>query len=72
MKTIAVDEATWRKLKSLRDKLHAKSYDEVIRKLIEAWHLTEMSKLVSETTFSDDVRDRLMTYIVDRKRKVNE
>ncbi len=40
MKTIAVTEETWRKLKELKEKLDVKSFDDLINTLIETWNLS--------------------------------
>ncbi|HDI31207.1 MAG TPA: hypothetical protein ENF80_00140 [Thermofilum sp.] len=68
MKTIAVDKTTWKKLKRLREKIGARSYDEVIKRLIELWNLTELDKIVSEVTFPDDKVRNFALFINDRKR----
>jgi len=68
MKTIAVNEITWRKLKRLRDKIGARSYDEVIKRLIELWNLTELDKIVSEITFPEDKVRNFALFINDRKK----
>lgn len=68
MKTIAVDEQTWNKLKMLREKLKARSYDEVIQMLIEAWKNTELDRVISETQVPDDMLDDIES-LLSRKRK---
>uniref|UniRef100_A0A7J3X7A7 VapB-type antitoxin n=1 Tax=Thermofilum pendens TaxID=2269 RepID=A0A7J3X7A7_THEPE len=40
MKTIAVTEETWRKLKELKEKLDMRSFDDLINTLIETWNLS--------------------------------
>ncbi len=57
MKTIAVDESTWNKLRMIREKLQAKSYDEVIQVLIEAWKNTELDKALRDTRIPSDLVD---------------
>lgn len=69
MKTIAVDEQTWNKLRMLREKLKARSYDEVIQLLIETWKNTELDKVLSETQVPDDVVDD-MESLLSRKRRM--
>ncbi|MEB3862274.1 MAG: hypothetical protein GSR84_08670 [Desulfurococcales archaeon] len=69
MKTIAVDEQTWNKLRMLREKLKARSYDEVIQMLIETWKNTELDKVLSETQVPDDVVDD-MESLLTRKRRM--
>ncbi len=44
MKTIAVDEKTWKKLKEIREKLGTQSYNELINILIEKWHISELKE----------------------------
>lgn len=67
MKTIAVDEETWRRLRRLRDKFGAKSYDEVIDKLIELWHKQELAKSIEELIHPDEKSNRFLTYVFDKK-----
>ncbi|MFA4640787.1 hypothetical protein [Pyrococcus kukulkanii] len=67
MKTIAVDESTWKKIKMLKDKLKARSYDEVLQKLIETWHLVELDKKVDKVVMSDEEAETLINII--RKKK---
>ncbi len=69
MKTIAVDEQTWNKLRMLREKLKARSYDEVIQLLIETWKNTELDKVLSETQVPDDVADDIDS-LLSRKRRM--
>jgi len=44
MKTVAVSEETWKKLKELKEKLGAQSFDEIISALIETWHLQSLKE----------------------------
>jgi len=67
MKTIAVDEETWRRLRRLRDKFGAKSYDEVIDKLIELWHKQELAEGVEELIYPDERSSRFLNYIFDKR-----
>lgn len=69
VKTIAVDEQTWNKLRMLREKLKARSYDEVIQLLIETWKNTELDKVLSETQVPDDVVDDIDS-LLSRKRRM--
>lgn len=69
MKTIAVDENTWKKIKLLKDKLDAKSYDEVLQRLIETWHLVELDKKVEKIIVEDDEADMLLRVIKERDKK---
>ncbi|MBP1911625.1 hypothetical protein [Thermococcus stetteri] len=66
MKTIAVDENTWKKIKLLKDKLDARSYDEVLQKLIETWHLVELDKKVEDVIVDDDEAEMLLRVIKER------
>ncbi len=67
MKTIAVDEETWRKLKKLRERLRARSYDEVIDRLIELWHKNELAKAAEEMVYSEEDGEKLYHYLLVRK-----
>ena len=67
LKTIAVDERTWRKLKEMREKLGTQSYNELINLLIEKWHMSE----VKETLERLDMRlssDKVLEYINLRRK----
>jgi len=46
LKTIAIDEKTWRKLKEIREKLGAQSYNELINILIEEWRIKKIKESV--------------------------
>jgi len=46
LKTIAIDEKTWRKLKEIREKLGAQSYNELINILIEEWRIKKIKENV--------------------------
>lgn len=64
MKTVAVSEETWRKLKELKEKIKASSFDDVINALIEAWHLTSLREEVSKvdmTVSFHEVREFITT-----------
>jgi len=67
MKTIAVDEETWKKLKKIRERLRARSYDEVIDKLIELWHRNEMAEAAKEIVYSDETEEKLYHFLSLRK-----
>ncbi|MEM2614102.1 MAG: hypothetical protein QXO15_07760 [Nitrososphaerota archaeon] len=67
MKTIAVDEETWKRLRKLRDKFGAKSYDEVIDKLIELWHKQELTEGVEELLYPDEKSNRFLNYVFNKK-----
>lgn len=70
IKTIAVDEVTWKKLKKLRESIGARSYDEVIKKLIEIWNLTKLEEVVSEITFPERKAREIALFINDRKKAI--
>jgi len=67
MKTIAVDETTWKKIKLLKDKMDARSYDEVLQKLIETWHLVELDQKVEDVVIDDEDVDMLMNLLKKKK-----
>ncbi|NJE10270.1 hypothetical protein [Thermococcus sp. MAR1] len=67
MKTIAVDESTWRKIKLLKDKLDARSYDEVLQKLIETWHLVELDKKVDNVIVDEEEAEVLINLLEKKK-----
>jgi len=69
LKTIAVDEETWNKLRILREKLKAKSYDEVIQLLIEVWKNTEVDRALSSLQIPDDIAEDLISLIDSSKKK---
>ncbi|WP_048147073.1 hypothetical protein [Pyrococcus abyssi] len=69
MKTIAVDESTWKKIKMLKDKLEAKSYDEVLQKLIETWHLVELDKKVDKVVVKEEEAETLLSVLNKIKKK---
>ncbi|ASJ07084.1 hypothetical protein [Thermococcus pacificus] len=54
MKTIAVDEETWNAIKKLKAKLDARSYDEVLKILIETWHSTNLDKKLREISLDEE------------------
>ncbi|QDA31482.1 hypothetical protein FH039_07560 [Thermococcus indicus] len=67
MKTIAVDESTWRKIKQLKDKLEARSYDEVLQRLIETWHLVELDKKVDKVIMNEEEAELLINLLEKKK-----
>ncbi|WP_297462385.1 hypothetical protein [Thermococcus sp.] len=67
MKTIAVDESTWKKIKMLKDKLEARSYDEVLQRLIETWHLVELDKKVDNVIMDDEEAEMLINLLEKKK-----
>ncbi|AIU69499.1 hypothetical protein TEU_03565 [Thermococcus eurythermalis] len=67
MKTIAVDEKTWKKIKMLKDKLDARSYDEVLQKLIETWHLVELDKKVDNVIVDEEEAETLINILEKKK-----
>jgi len=67
MKTIAVDETTWKKIKLLKDKLEARSYDEVLQRLIETWHLVELDKKVDNVILNDEEAELLINLLKKKK-----
>lgn len=69
MKTIAVDESTWKKIKLLKDKLDARSYDEVLQRLIETWHLVELDRKVEDIIVDDEEAELLLRVLKERDKK---
>lgn len=67
MKTIAVDETTWKKIKMLKDKMEARSYDEVLQRLIETWHLVELDKKVDKIILNDEEAETLISMLKKKK-----
>ncbi|AFN03171.1 hypothetical protein PFDSM3638_01880 [Pyrococcus furiosus DSM 3638] len=67
MKTIAVDETTWKKIKMLKDKMEARSYDEVLQRLIETWHLVELDKKVDRIILNDEEAETLISMLKKKK-----
>ena len=67
MKTIAVDESTWKKIKQLKDKLDARSYDEVLQRLIETWHLVELDKKVDNVIMDEEEAELLINLLEKKK-----
>lgn len=68
MKTIAVDEETWEAIKQLKTKLDAKSYTEVLKKLIEVWHSVELDAKAEKVVIEDEDADFAIS-ILQNKRK---
>jgi predicted CopG family antitoxin len=67
-KTIAVDEATWKKLRALKDKLGLQSYNDVINILVERWHVSEIKEAVD--TLSLDLEPQEAVSILKSMRKM--
>ena len=63
MKTIAVDEETWEAIKQLKAKLDAKSYTEVLKKLIEVWHSVELDMKAEKVTLDDDEAEMIISLL---------
>ncbi|WP_456366743.1 hypothetical protein [Thermococcus sp.] len=63
MKTIAVDEETWEAIKHLKAKLDAKSYTEVLKKLIEVWHSVELDLKAEKVVLDDDEADMIISLL---------
>ncbi|ASJ15574.1 hypothetical protein A3L04_00025 [Thermococcus chitonophagus] len=68
MKTIAVDEETWEAIKKLKAKLDAKSYSEVLKKLIEVWHLVELDMKAEKVALDEDEADLVLSILKDREK----
>jgi len=68
MKTIAVDEDTWEAIKKLKVRLEARSYDEVLKKLIQAWHRVELD-MKAESVSIDDEEAELMLNLIKNIKK---
>ncbi|WP_461864512.1 hypothetical protein [Thermococcus sp.] len=68
MKTIAVDEETWEAIKQLKTKLEAKSYTEVLKKLIEVWHSVELDTKAEKVVIEDEDADFVLSILKDKKR----
>ncbi len=63
MKTIAVDEETWEAIKQLKAKLDARSYTEVLKKLIEVWHSVELDMKAEKVSIEDDKADMIISLL---------
>jgi predicted CopG family antitoxin len=59
VKTIAVDETTWKKLKELKDRLGLQSYNDLIATLVEEWKLAKIKEQVNELEFDIDPKDAI-------------
>lgn len=57
MKTVALSEESWRKLKELKEKMGFRSFNELIEMLIETWHLTSLKEELSRVELSFDFED---------------
>ncbi|MBC7108893.1 hypothetical protein [Pyrococcus woesei] len=69
MKTIAVDEETWNAIKKLKTKLDARSYDEVLRILIETWHSTNLNRKLDEISLDDEEGETALKILKQLKEK---
>lgn len=69
MKTIAVDEKTWRKLKELKEKLDMKSFDDLINTLIDTWNLHLIRETADKITVSVDSEEVVSFFNQVRGRK---
>jgi len=69
MKTIAVDEETWNAIKKLKTKLDARSYDEVLRILIETWHSTNLNRKLDEIGLDDEESETALKILKKLKEK---
>ncbi len=63
MKTIAVDEETWEAIKQLKAKLDAKSYTEVLKKLIEVWHSVELDLKAEKVALEDEEAEMIISLL---------
>lgn len=65
MKTVAVSEDTWRKLKELKEKMGFSSYNELINLLIEKWHLISLKEELSKIDVNIDMNEarRFIKYL---------
>jgi len=63
MKTIAVDEETWEAIKQLKAKLDARSYTEVLKKLIEVWHSVELDMKAEKVALEDDEAEMIISLL---------
>lgn len=57
MKTVAVSENTWRKLRELKEKMGFQSYNELINALIEKWHLASVREEISKINVGISYRE---------------
>ncbi len=72
MKTIAVDEETWEAIKQLKTKLDAKSYTEVLKKLIEVWHSVELDTKAEKVVIEDEDADFVISILKNKKKGKND
>ncbi|WP_297512920.1 hypothetical protein [Thermococcus sp.] len=68
MKTIAVDEDTWEAIKKLKVRLEARSYDEVLKKLIQAWHRVELDMKAESVSIDDEEAELILNIIKNMKK----
>ncbi len=69
MKTIAVDEDTWEAIKKLKVRLEARSYDEVLKKLIQAWHRVELDMKAESVSIDDEEAELMLNLIKNMKKR---
>ncbi|MEM0376398.1 MAG: ribbon-helix-helix protein, CopG family [Thermofilum sp.] len=71
MKTVALSEESWRKLKELKEKMGFRSFNELIEMLIETWHLSSLKEELSRMELSFDFEDA-KKFITDARRPVKK
>lgn len=69
MKTVAVSEDTWRRLRELKEKMGFQSYNELINALIEKWHLTSVREEISKISVGISYREAGEFMNVVKRRK---
>ncbi len=69
MKTIAVDESTWNKLRVLREKLQVRSYDELIQLLIDNWKNSALDKVLEDLEVPDDIVHQMEKIVKTKEEK---
>lgn len=68
MKTIAVDEETWKKLRELKDRMGYQSFNELINELIKKWHMNLAKENIERIGIELDPEESL-TFFKQIKRK---
>lgn len=69
MKTVAVSEETWRKLRELKEKMGYPSFNELIEALIERWHLVSLREEIEKISVDYDYEDARK--FIDTSRSMN-
>ncbi len=69
MKTIAVDESTWNKLRVLREKLQVRSYDELIQLLIDNWKNSALDKVLEDLEVPDEIVHQMEKIVKTKEEK---